>query len=294
MCAWSKTQKARLEFEKGIVRRYMPDFTLHINPYDAYVEGGYRPANKKTKYRLRVDFTTNYPDQVPDLLVVSPNPLKEHGGGSLNAESFSHSFHILGQGPGGCIRICHYGADTWDASKACINVLLKGVLWCEAHAAHLESGETIAYYFENPQKLHDWISRNAGSAKRSANLPKFKNAFPLPKPLLQVPPVSTPSTFITSYRFPASLFDIPPSHRERTTITSIADYDFLREECCPNTHPYAVAASPQPWSMTVPFGKDETEYFVLEEQPTKKDLWDIIVFDPTRNLNPFAKGGGKP
>jgi len=128
--------------EMDLVEEYFPGFTFHEEGGDPYVTGRVTPNGSSTSYQLRSDIPPNFPHQKPRLFVVSPVTLWKHGGHErINDEGFSHRFHTLGTGHGGCCEICHVG--DWDASISLVKVLWMGVLWCEAYTRHLACGDDI-------------------------------------------------------------------------------------------------------------------------------------------------------
>ena len=99
---------------------------------------------------MRVAIPKWYPSEMPSLYVVSPNRLRKFGCSSyINDEGASHPNHTMGTGPNGCVEICHFKPENWDASQTCAGVLAKGIMWCEAYDCHLVTGLSIAEILEN-------------------------------------------------------------------------------------------------------------------------------------------------
>lgn len=157
--SWTLAQCQRLALEAKLLQRYMPDFRFRDPKGAAFVEGWTRTRDGEN-YRLMVDLPPNYPYSKPRLYVASPKTLRTHdGSGSINAQGTSHRFHTRDNGPGGMVRICHSGS--WDPSRTIVQVVLKGILWCEAYATYLRTGEDIA------DVLNRLSTLTAGAARRT-------------------------------------------------------------------------------------------------------------------------------
>jgi hypothetical protein len=137
--------------EQSIVSHEMPQFRLYDLGDDVYFEGWQATSTRLNTYLLKLVLPTWYPDDMPSLYVAYPLVLYKHGyHGSINLEGLSHAFHTKANGPGGCTQICHSAQSDWDASKTCVGILMKGILWLEAYEAHLLSGRDIAAI------INDW------------------------------------------------------------------------------------------------------------------------------------------
>lgn len=135
----------RLSFEANIFAKHLPSFILHLLEDPPYFVGDYRTTSGGNIYRLKVMVSKWYPNEMPSLYVVSPRRLRKRGGLCfINDVGVSHDYHTRGNGPNGCVQICHFNSDTWDASQTCIGVVTKGIMWCEAYDCHLATGRTIA------------------------------------------------------------------------------------------------------------------------------------------------------
>jgi hypothetical protein len=142
--------KSRLQFEKGIVQYEMPHFRLYQLGNENYFHGRQATTALGRQYTLKLIIPPWYPDEMPSLFVVSPLTLPKYGGlGTINNEGASHKFHTQKNGPGGCVQICHFKPETWDASQTCVGVFAKGQLWLEAYEVHLCTGLSIAEILEN-------------------------------------------------------------------------------------------------------------------------------------------------
>ena len=141
---WSKAQICRLDLENQLLARELPQFRLYRTSYDAYVSGWQSTASRSRDYQLKLVLGSRFPDEMPQLYVVSPRTLSKYdGGGTVNAEGTSHSFHTLSNGPDGCVQICHMKPGVWNPACTCVAVLTKGIIWLEAYDAHLKTGRDL-------------------------------------------------------------------------------------------------------------------------------------------------------
>lgn len=139
----------RIKNEEKIISKELPQFHLFKLDDEYSFEGWHTTTTNRLAFELKLSLPTGYPDVMPALYVTYPTILRKYGGGTINSIGVSHAFHTLGNGPGGCIQICHFKNENWDASKTCVGVLFKGMLWCEACAVHLRTGREIAEIFDN-------------------------------------------------------------------------------------------------------------------------------------------------
>jgi len=145
---WTKKQRIRLAVENKILAARASQFSFykHTLPAETYVAGCVKTSDGH-KYELKVLLGPKFPDKIPKMYVVSPHKVPKYGGGFVNdIVGSSHKFHAYGNGPDGCVEICHYNSSSWDPSKTIMSILLKGVIWCEGHCRHLKNGKTIAEY----------------------------------------------------------------------------------------------------------------------------------------------------
>ena len=134
----SPSLENRLRFEQRVLAKHLPSFSAYLYGKSPYFEGSYLTTSGGNGYRLKVVVPSWYPSEMPSLYIVSPRRLKKYGRrGSINEEGTSHSYHTLHNGPGGCVQICHFKSESWDASQTCVGVLAKGIMWCEAYDCHL-------------------------------------------------------------------------------------------------------------------------------------------------------------
>ena len=148
----SSIDRPRLRIEKKIVRAELPQFKFVQLGSTPCFEGSYTSTTTENAFTLRVELPDHYPDQMPKLFITSPITLRKSDGGRINDMGASHDYHTLGTGLGGCIEICHFNEASWDASRTCVAVLIKGILWIEAYCLSLINGMTIANIIENLQR----------------------------------------------------------------------------------------------------------------------------------------------
>jgi hypothetical protein len=142
--------ESRLQFEKSIMQHEMSQFLFYQMGNANYFHGWQTTRTLGRKYTLKLTIPAWYPDEMPSLFVVSPLTLPKYGGrGTINKEGVSHDFHTKANGPGGCVQICHFNPENWDASQTCVGVFTKGILWLEAYNVHLRTGRTIAEILVN-------------------------------------------------------------------------------------------------------------------------------------------------
>jgi hypothetical protein len=145
----------RILDEKALLERTLSQFKLHRIGNDLGFIGWQTASIRNWTFQLKLLLPKNYPHQRPDLYVIEPTVLNKCGGGTINQMENSHAFHTREKGPQGCVSICHYNHSSWDASRTCLGVFTKGILWVEAYASHLVTGRTIA------DILDDWARNQA-------------------------------------------------------------------------------------------------------------------------------------
>jgi hypothetical protein len=130
-----------------LLARELPQFRFYNPAADTYVGGWARTWRGYNNYELGVYLGYMYPDEVPKMYVYSPRLLPKRGGcGTINSEGISHCFHTSGNGPGGCVQICHFRPESWDPSKTVVAVLVKGLIWLDAYEEYLATGKLISQY----------------------------------------------------------------------------------------------------------------------------------------------------
>ncbi|MEH1965837.1 hypothetical protein [Nostoc sp.] len=149
---WSTEQRKRLEVEKGILQQYFPTFNW-INPTDAAntkIEGEVK-TNVGNIYKLRVYVPSDFPNSRPQMVILSPYPLKGYRGQDMKEHGMSSSMHTLEPTDYGYVQICHYR--NWLPNITLYKVVLKGRLWLEALEAHKRTGQPIdAFLSHMPEK----------------------------------------------------------------------------------------------------------------------------------------------
>jgi hypothetical protein len=148
----------RLLFERDEMARIHPWFTLYRRGDDYYFRGWYISTTLNSPFELKLDIPPYYPHQLPALYIISPITLWKYDGSTINSEGVSHAFHTLQNGPNGCVQICHFNSETWDASKNCPGVAYKAMLWVEAYGVHVATGMSIASILEK------WKRRQAATS----------------------------------------------------------------------------------------------------------------------------------
>ena len=132
----------RHQLEKAIMAKELPQFQFYEIGEDRYFEGWQRTSTGGL-YLIKLVLSVWFPDQMPSLYITCPQTLWKYGGGNINSEGASHAFHTRSNGPGGCVQICHFKSENWDASRTCVGVFFKGILWLEAYDVHLAMGMSI-------------------------------------------------------------------------------------------------------------------------------------------------------
>jgi hypothetical protein len=136
--------KARLNLEAAILAEEMPQFRLSVDNGSYCFKGWQIATTANRKYELKLVIPPYYPDQMPSLYVNNPLILPKYKNqGTINSAPGSHAFHTNSKGPGGCVEICHSKSTSWDASKTCVGVFTKGILWLIAYECHLTNGKSI-------------------------------------------------------------------------------------------------------------------------------------------------------
>jgi hypothetical protein len=147
MAIWTKEQRVRLASEKQILAQELESFWWEdlTTKGSTTVQGDYRSSSGNS-YRLCVRIPANYPDQMPNLYVISPCPLKGFKDKPFNNNESSHAMHTWFSDWNGYVKICHCKDEYWTASDTLFGVLMKGILWLEAFEAHRRNGKNIDNY----------------------------------------------------------------------------------------------------------------------------------------------------
>jgi len=146
-------QQDRIDFEGDLVNMYLSDFRMFRYTSAFGFTGWVTPKTGSGSYELTLEATTVYEYVGPDLFVTSPHVLRLYGSHkSINSLGTTHAYHAYENGPDGCVKICHTSG--WDPSLSCVQVLLKGIIYCEAHSIHLRTGDTIAKIIDSFEEYY--------------------------------------------------------------------------------------------------------------------------------------------
>lgn len=96
-------------------------------------------TNSGKVYTLRIDIPMDYPNSVPAVYITNPKPLKTKFGASMLEPSAS--MHTL-TGKDGCVRICHFGYNSWSPRQTLAKVIMKCRMWLEVYEYHLQTGDS--------------------------------------------------------------------------------------------------------------------------------------------------------
>ena len=155
----------RILFEMRTMAQQLPQFLFYEMGNETFFQGWHTISTNGLWCVLKLVLPTWYPDQMPRMFVVSPITLWKYDGTTINSEGVSHAFHTLGNGPEGCVQICHFKSDNWDASKTCVGIFFKGILFLEAYGVHLATGITIADILEEWKRRQKWETKKTGFDK---------------------------------------------------------------------------------------------------------------------------------
>ena len=139
---WSQSQRQRLVAEKKILDKYFPscNWIDPTNSSNTKIEVILKTDMGNT-YKLRVYVPSDFPNSRPDMIVLSPCPLKGFLGKNMIECGTSSDMHTLDPDTYGRTQICHYR--NWRPELTLYKVVLKGRLWLEALEAHKRTGKPI-------------------------------------------------------------------------------------------------------------------------------------------------------
>ena len=146
--SWSESQRTRLGVEKGILDKYFPnDRVRWSNPsnVNSWVEIT-MASNSNKVYKIRVYLAADFPNSCPEMVMVSPQNLKQRNGRAL--PTMSDAFHTLEQRDG-YTKICHYRPGLWTAEITLYQVFMKARLWIEAYEGHIATGNNMDVYLKH-------------------------------------------------------------------------------------------------------------------------------------------------
>lgn len=94
-------------------------------------------TNSGKVYTLRIDIPLDYPNSVPAVYITNPKPLRTKLGASMLEPDAN--MHTL-SGKDGCVRICHFGYNSWSPRQTLAKVIMKCRIWLEVYESHLQTG----------------------------------------------------------------------------------------------------------------------------------------------------------
>ena len=136
------SRKDRIYMEAQIMAKDLPQFSFYDPEDKTHVMGWQSSSSGRVKLQFKLVLGPSYPDEMPCLYVISPHTLRQFDQSkTINDEGGNFRFHTHLNGPNGEVNVCHHR--NWDPSYTCLGVMLKAIIWCEAYAAHLITGEDI-------------------------------------------------------------------------------------------------------------------------------------------------------
>jgi ubiquitin-protein ligase len=103
-------------------------------------------TNSGAVYTLRIDIPSDYPNSIPAVYVTNPKPLRTKFGEPMLEPS--PDMHTL-SGKDGCVRICHFGVNSWSPRQTLAKVIMKCRIWLEVYESHLQTGVAIGYILKH-------------------------------------------------------------------------------------------------------------------------------------------------
>lgn len=147
MSLWTEDQRVRLAFEEQLLVKELPDFKWEDRTTRGAtkIKGDYR-SSANNLYKICICVSSNYPNTMPSMYIVSPNPLRGYGRKKISSYGTSHAMHIWKSDWNDYVKICHWKDEYWSASNTILGVLMKGFLWIEALEVHRRTGKDIDEY----------------------------------------------------------------------------------------------------------------------------------------------------
>lgn len=139
---WQPHQVERLAYERALLAKHMPDFAILAPRADTHVLGSWVSA-LGNDYQIRIDLPAGYPDECPSTYIMSPSPLLDHDGQPMTHYETSNAQHTWATDRPGCVKICTYRPESWDASSSVIQLIQKAMLWLMAYDEHQRRGTPI-------------------------------------------------------------------------------------------------------------------------------------------------------
>lgn len=143
MRTWRPDQQHRLAQESGLLRRFMPDFSIY-DPLGETNVSGYWTSNSGPTYLIRIFIPEGYPDTCPSSYVDQPSPLLDHSGRPIIRHGSSNKYHTWETDRAGCVKLCTFNPEFWDASNTLIQMIQKSFLWITAYEFHVNTGTRIS------------------------------------------------------------------------------------------------------------------------------------------------------
>ncbi len=135
---WSQIQRRRLAAEKRLLECYFRGCMKWIDPAGDTKVDVALTTNNDNKYTLRLYIGQDFPNSVPQMLVVSsPKPMPDWGGSGITHTSRKRD---------GFLKICHCHYSKWTDRISLFEVVMKGRIWLEAYEAHLSTGKPMNYF----------------------------------------------------------------------------------------------------------------------------------------------------
>jgi hypothetical protein len=138
---WSNAEQQRLLQERAILAHYFPTLSWY-NPTIRGSTGvqGTIATNTGRLYGIRVMLSASYPNDCPQMIVVSPHVLYDVSGRPMTSSSSSmHTWDAVD----GHTKICHFNPRYWVPTNTVYLVAMKGRIWLEAYEAHLRTGRPL-------------------------------------------------------------------------------------------------------------------------------------------------------
>jgi hypothetical protein len=206
MSSRTPEQFRRLDFERLLLARFAPRFRWIDLGDIVHVEGCVPARGGEVEYQGRLVLPEGYPDQIPSLCVIQPHTLWLKGGNTtVNSLGCTHQFHTWGNGPGGCVSICHSAA--WNASISCVSLVIKFAIWVTAYEAYLRTGQDVC----------DFVNRDRSRRPVPAPSPAIWHCDPgtriaVPREMQPAHPVAIARTMATDRPLAAHFVDpvVPP------------------------------------------------------------------------------------
>ena len=146
-CRMTPQAMARLQKEQALLKTYFPAFRIQC-PDDPERAGavGTLTTNAGNEYGLWVPLGTTFPNERPEVFVVSPKSLKNRRGKRLAKIGTDAAMHLLAPNEHGHPQICHHNDASWTPNVTLYKVVMKARLWLEAYEMHKATGKDIDHY----------------------------------------------------------------------------------------------------------------------------------------------------